>query len=70
MRVFAEKNSRIIDIGCGTGLTSIFLHRQGYKCLDGVDLSPDMVRVAIDRQIYSEVMVADVNQPLAIGDDS
>ena len=43
-----DKNASIFDIGCGTGLTSIFLHRQGYDHLDGVDLSPDMVRVLCD----------------------
>lgn len=65
-----DKNARVFDIGCGTGLTSIFLHRHGYDHLDGVDLSPDMVRVAQDRKIYHEVMVADLNQPLAIADNS
>jgi len=65
-----DKNARIFDIGCGTGLTSIFLHQQGYDHLDGIDLSPDMVRVAQDRKIYREVMVADLNQPLAIADSS
>jgi predicted TPR repeat methyltransferase len=65
-----DKNSRIFDIGCGTGLTCIFLHQQGYDRLDGVDLSPDMVRVAQDRNIYQQVSVADLNQPLAIDDNS
>jgi len=61
-----DKNARIFDIGCGTGLTSLVLHQQGYSHLDGVDLSPDMVRVARNRNIYRQLMVADVNQPLAI----
>ena len=65
-----DKEARVLDIGCGTGLTCIFLHQQGYDHLDGVDLSPDMVRVAQDRKIYREVMVADLNQPLAIADSS
>jgi predicted TPR repeat methyltransferase len=64
-----DKNSAIFDIGCGTGLTCIFLHQQGYVNLDGVDLSPDMVHVAHDRNIYQRVMVADVNQPLAFDDN-
>ncbi len=61
-----DKNARIFDIGCGTGLTCKFLHQQGYTHLDGVDLSPDMVRVAQDRNIYRQVMIANVNQPFAI----
>ena len=58
------------DIGCGTGLTCVFLIQQGYQYLDGIDLSPDMVRVAGDRNIYQKLMVADVNQPLDIADES
>lgn len=65
-----DKNALIFDIGCGTGLTCIFLHQQGYVNLDGVDLSPDMVRVAHDRKIYRQVMVGDLNQPLEIDDNS
>ena len=54
-----DKQARVFDIGCGTGLTCTFLHQQGYSCLDGIDLSPDMVKVAEDRGIYQQVMVGD-----------
>ena len=64
------KNARIFDVGCGTGLTCVFLHQQGYGFLDGIDLSPDMVRVAKDRGIYQQVIVGDVNLPLDIKDSS
>ena len=66
----APTDSSWIDIGCGTGLTCTFLHRQGYGCLDGIDLSPDMVRVAQERGIYARLMVGDVNLPLEIADAS
>jgi predicted TPR repeat methyltransferase len=65
-----DKNARIFDIGCGTGLTCVFLHQQGYRALDGIDLSPDMVRVAENRGIYQDVLLGDVNQPLAVADNS
>ena len=65
-----RKDALIFDIGCGTGLTCVFLIQQGYQYLDGIDLSPDMVRVAGDRNIYQKLMVADVNQPLDIADES
>ena len=65
-----QKGARIIDIGCGTVLTCTFLNQQGYQYLDGVDLSPDMVRVAGNRNIYQKLMVADLNQPLDIPDAS
>ena len=38
--------STVFDIGCGTGLSCVFLAEMGYTNLDGIDLSPDMVRVA------------------------
>ena len=63
-----DKNARIFDIGCGTGLTCTFMQQQGYRNLDGIDLSPDMVRVAQDRGIYRQVKVGDVNLPLEIAD--
>ena len=65
-----QKDTRVFDIGCGTGLIGRFLHRQGYTQIDGIDLSPDMVRIAQDRNIYRQVMVADLNQPLVIADDT
>jgi SAM-dependent methyltransferase len=65
-----DKDARVFDIGCGTGLTCTFLHQQGYGNLVGIDLSPDMVRVAQDRGIYQQVMVGDLNLPLEIADAS
>lgn len=60
----------IFDIGCGTGLTCVYLAQKGYTNLDGIDLSPDMVRVAGQRGIYRELLVGDVNQKLERGDAS
>ncbi len=48
-----EKNTigtvkTIVDIGCGTGNVTIPLARYGYEMV-GVDLSPEMLSVALDR---------------------
>ncbi|MEM7561838.1 MAG: class I SAM-dependent methyltransferase [Pseudomonadota bacterium] len=59
-----NKESAILDIGCGTGLTSVYLAEQGFNRLDGIDLSEDMIRVAAQRGIYRELLVGDLNQPL------
>jgi predicted TPR repeat methyltransferase len=61
-----EKSSRIIDIGCGTGLTCTLLHDQGYTHLEGIDLSPDMLQVASHRDIYLSLFTGDLNLPLKI----
>ncbi|MDH3630512.1 MAG: class I SAM-dependent methyltransferase [Gammaproteobacteria bacterium] len=65
-----DTESTVFDIGCGTGLTCVFLAAKGYTNLDGIDLSPDMVRVASERGIYRELLVGDVNQALKRNDES
>ena len=60
----------VFDVGCGTGLTCVLLAEKGYTNLDGIDLSPDMVRVAGERGIYRELLVGDVNQALERDDAS
>ena len=65
-----DTRSTVFDIGCGTGLTCVFLAEKGYTHLDGIDLSPDMVRVASERGIYRELLVGDVNQALERDDES
>ncbi len=37
--------ARLLDLGCGTGWTSVFFARSGYDVL-GVDLAPDMIALA------------------------
>lgn len=59
-----DKKVEIFDVGCGTGLTCRFLSDSGYDALDGIDLSPDMVRVAEQQGIYRELIVGDVNEPI------
>ena len=65
-----DKKAEIFDIGCGTGLTCKLLADEGYQNLDGIDLSPDMVRVAKERDIYRDLLVGDVNLPLLRDDAS
>jgi len=59
-----DTESEIFDVGCGTGLTCRLFADNGYRALDGIDLSPDMVRVAGEQGIYRELIVGDVNEPI------
>jgi len=68
--ILPDTQAAVFDVGCGTGLTCVFLADKGYTNLDGIDLSPDMVRVAGQRGIYRELLVGDVNQPLERDDES
>ena len=42
----------ILDFGCGTGLSGVALTLAGFKTIDGVDLSKDMLKGAEDKQVY------------------
>ncbi|MEM7207643.1 MAG: class I SAM-dependent methyltransferase [Pseudomonadota bacterium] len=69
MRHVSERNSEILDIGCGTGLTSVDLAADGYAPIDGLDFSAAMLRKAGERGFYRSLFEADLNQPLQIASD-
>ena len=45
LSVLPPPPARLLDLGCGTGWTSIFFARSGYDVV-GVDICPDMIRHA------------------------
>jgi ubiquinone/menaquinone biosynthesis C-methylase UbiE len=68
MRYTTDHEAKILDIGCGTGLTSVDLAKAGYGNIDALDFSPAMLEKARQRNFYGSLIQADLNQPLAIGD--
>ena len=58
----------ILDIGCGTGLTGKALLECGDWVLHGLDVSREMLDQADEKGIYDELILADLNKPLAIAD--
>jgi predicted TPR repeat methyltransferase len=54
----------VLDLGCGTGLMGAAV-RDWASRLDGVDLSPGMVRKAHEREVYDDIAVADIVDWLA-----
>ncbi len=63
----AEKNAKVLDAGCGTGLSGVALKNQGYANLHGIDLSPEMLTKAEATGAYQSVEVADLTQALQVG---
>ena len=71
-RLIAERLARhlddraavILDVGCGTGLTSHYLADLGFTTFDGVDVSPGMLDKARERGIYRALFEMDITEPM------
>src|SRR4029453_816149 len=59
--LLASANVDILDLGCGTGLVGAQVRRLA-RTLTGVDLSPNMLDQARKRQIYDQLICADVTE--------
>lgn len=53
-----DKGVSIVDLACGGGKLLHYLKERGYHCLQGVDISPEQVRLA--RQVIPEVIESDI----------
>lgn len=52
MALLPQPPARLLDLGCGTGWSSAFLARRGYR-VTGQDIAPDMIRYAeLNRDRY------------------
>ena len=62
-----NKNIKILDAGCGSGLVGIELIKSGYFEIYGVDFSRSMLDL-VPKDIYKNIKIADLNKPLAFKD--
>ena len=58
-----NKQARIIDVGCGTGLVGVELEEAGFSNYDGTDLSQEMLDIAKQRN-YSKLFIGSLNETL------
>jgi len=58
-----NKNSKILDAGCGTGLVGIELKKYSYLNIEGVDFSQSMLDL-VPQNIYKKIEKIDLNKPL------
>jgi ubiquinone/menaquinone biosynthesis C-methylase UbiE len=62
-----DKNSKILDAGCGSGLVGIELKKNGYSNVEGVDFSQSMLDL-IPQGIYKKIEKVDLNKPIKFKD--
>ncbi|MEM9331429.1 MAG: class I SAM-dependent methyltransferase [Pseudomonadota bacterium] len=59
-----NKAARILDAGCGTGLSGVALAEQGFTNIHGRDLSPEMLKIAEKTGVYQSLAEVDLTQPI------
>jgi len=64
-----DRNSLILDAGCGTGLVGHYLQQMGYGRLHGSDYSLDMLTEAQKTGHYEWVGVVDMTQEFPLATD-
>tara|TARA_Y100000590_G_scaffold36154_1_gene39192 strand:+ start:421 stop:1050 length:630 start_codon:yes stop_codon:yes gene_type:complete len=60
-----EKNIKIFDAGCGTGLVGVELKKFGYENIDGADLSQKLLDL-VPNGYYDKLEQIDLNKKLKI----
>ena len=58
-----DKNCKILDAGCGTGLVGVELKKYGYSNIEGIDFSQSMLDL-VPQNIYKKIEEIDLNKSL------
>ncbi|KAJ1929373.1 18S rRNA (guanine1575-N7)-methyltransferase [Tieghemiomyces parasiticus] len=59
-----DQSSLLLDIGCGSGLSGEVLEDEGHTWV-GLDISPSMLDVALEREVEGDLMLHDIGQGMA-----
>ncbi len=62
--VVEDRDSPVLDYGCGTGWSGRELVKAGFKTVDGCDLSEGMMDVARSHNVYRKLTTIRLGQPL------
>lgn len=60
----------VLDVGAGTGLCGAILANLGVGPIDAVDISAEMLDVAMAKDIYRDAIEADLNEGIPVPRDS
>jgi len=64
-----DKNIKIYDAGCGTGLVGVELKKFGYNYFDGADLSQKLLDL-VPKDLYKNLSKVDLNKKIEIQDNT
>ena len=64
-----NKNFKILDAGCGTGLVGIELKKYGYSNIEGIDFSQNMLDL-VPQNVYKKIEKIDLNKTLKFKDNT
>ncbi|SEO27728.1 Methyltransferase domain-containing protein [Salinihabitans flavidus] len=53
----------VLDFGCGTGLSGLALRWAGFKVIDGVDISAEMLEGARSKDVYRDLRQITADEP-------
>ncbi|KAE8383164.1 S-adenosyl-L-methionine-dependent methyltransferase [Aspergillus bertholletiae] len=59
-----DADAFVLDAGCGTGLVAEALAKGSNMTIDGMDLSPAMLKVAEQTGVYQNLFKVDLTQPI------
>ena len=66
LRHLKNKEAKILDAGCGTGLVGDILYSKEYKNIVGVDFSKEMLNRALKKNVYKSLSLCDLTKSLSL----
>ncbi|EEE37813.1 methyltransferase type 11 [Rhodobacteraceae bacterium KLH11] len=61
-----DADTPILDYGCGTGLSGLALHKAGFRAIDGMDPTPEMLEGARIKGVYRTLIPFDIADPAPV----
>lgn len=58
-----DESCLLLDVGCGSGLSGEILSENGHSWV-GIDISPSMLNVAIEREVDGDLILSDIGEYL------
>lgn len=62
-RFAQDKAGLLHDFGCGTGISGMALQAEGFSCLHGSDINPEMLQYAKQKRVYRTLFNTTLEHP-------